>query len=81
MDIKLYKRTEVLSRLGCSSSTLHRKIVAGEICKPLICGAKMRRWPSTAIDEYINNLNVDENPSPICPGAKKGRSKKGGDDG
>ncbi len=81
MDIKLYKRTEVLSRLGCSSSTLHRKIVAGEICKPLICGVKMRRWPSNAIDEYIRNLKVDVDPTPVAPGAKKGRLKKGGANG
>lgn len=81
MDVKLYKRQEVLSRLGCSSSSLHRKIVAGEICKPLICGAKMRRWPSTAIDNYINSLKVDENPIPVAPGAKRGRkpgTKNGG---
>lgn len=78
MNIILYKREEVLSRLGCSSSTLHRKIIAGEICKPLICGIKMRRWPSNFIEDYINNLKVDENPTPVAPGAKKGRPRKGG---
>ena len=73
MDVKLYKRHEVLTRLGCSSATLHRKIVAGEISRPLIVGTKMRRWPSTVIDDYINNLKIDDTPIQVAPGAKRGR--------
>ena len=79
MCVVLYKRHEVLLRLGCSSATLHRKIVAGEICRPLICGAKMRRWPSTAIDDYINSLKIDNQPAPVAPGVKRGRKKKYGE--
>jgi predicted DNA-binding transcriptional regulator AlpA len=78
MSERLLDRREFLARLNCSSATLHRKIVAGEIPRPLILGVKMRRWTESTVDEYINSLVIDENPTPVAPGAKRGRPSKGG---
>lgn len=70
---RLLNRREVLSRLNCSSATLHRKIVAGEIPRPLVLGAKMRRWEESTITAYIESLATDVCPIQVAPGAKRGR--------
>lgn len=79
---RLLSRKEVLTRLNCSSATLHRKIAAGEISRPLILGVKMRRWDESTINEYIDSLIIDENPTPVAPGpgVKRGRKPKNGGD-
>lgn len=81
MTERLLDRREFLARLSCSSATLHRKIVAGEIPRPLILGAKMRRWAESTVDNYINSLVIDENPTPVAPGAMRGRKPNTGEGG
>lgn len=73
---KLLSRKEVLARLNCSSATLHRKITAGEISRPLILGVKLRRWDECIINEYIDSLIIDENPTPVAPGSRRGRKPR-----
>jgi len=76
MSEKLLRRREFLARLGFSSATLHRKIVAGEIPRPLVLGPNMRCWKESTADDYINSLKVEEVPTPVAPGSKRGRKPK-----
>lgn len=76
MSDKLLRRRALLAKLGFSSSTLHRKIKAGEFPPPLILGNNMRGWKESTADEYIRNLPTDYNPIPVAPGSLKGRKSK-----
>ena len=84
MSLKIIRRKALLVKLGFSSATLHRKIISGEFPRPLELGPNMRGWLESWADEYINNLKKSDNPSPVAPGAKRGRkpgTKKGGNNG
>lgn len=76
MSEVLLRRRAMLAKLGISSATLHRKIVAGEIPRPLVLGPNMRCWKESTADDYINSLKIDDAPTPVAPGVKRGRKKK-----
>ncbi|KAF0221111.1 MAG: hypothetical protein FD174_609 [Geobacteraceae bacterium] len=81
MGVKILRRKALLAKLGFSSATLHRKIVAGEFPPPLVLGPNMRGWTEETADDYITSLKIDVNPCPVAPGAKRGRkpnTNKGG---
>lgn len=84
MGQKILRRKELLKKLGFSSATLHRKIVAKEFPSPLVLGPNMRGWTESTADDFINNLIIDDNPTPVAPGVKRGRKPKtctGGNNG
>lgn len=79
MSEVLLRRRALLEKLGISSATLHRKIVAGEIERPLVLGPNMRCWRESSIDAYISSLRSDVPVKPVAPGAKRGRRKNVGE--
>jgi len=84
MSERILRRKALLAKLGFSSATLHRKIVSGEFPSPLKLGPNMRCWKESTVDDYINSLVIDENPTPVAAGAKRGRRPnacKGGNNG
>lgn len=76
MSEVLLRRRALLAKLGISSATLHRKIVAGEIARPLVLGQNMRCWRESTIDSYIDSLRNDAPVKPVAEGAKRGRKPK-----
>ncbi len=73
MSEVLLRRKALLAKLGFSSATLHRKIVAGEIERPLVLGQNMRCWRESTIDAYIDRLRNDIPVKPVAEGVKRGR--------
>lgn len=76
MSERILRRRALCVKLGFSPATLHRKIVMGEFPPPLVLGQNMRGWRESTADDFINSLKIDNDPTPVAPGAKRGRKPK-----
>jgi len=53
MAHRILRRPEVLSRFGCSRSTMYLRIGDGTIPQPIALGPRMVGWPESEIEAVI----------------------------
>lgn len=55
-ETRFLRMPEVARILGCSPSTIHRRVKAGEMPHPVKHGPRMSVWPARVIQDYANSI-------------------------
>lgn len=72
---RIIRRKEVLTMLGYSSATLHRRIKDGTVPAPLLIGPNSVGWRESSIQAVLNAFEpvTADNIVQVAPGSKRGR--------
>ncbi len=78
VDKRILRRSEVVSLVGLSQSTIYRMISRGEFPRPMQLGRRATGWSADEVEEWLTSRS---HTTPESPGLATGRvlRKKAGD--